>query len=127
MTSMIGDKLAIRPDRVALLQEKPLSTAEISEALGLNPSEVAKHMNSSSQARAGQVRRGQQLLRPRHGRGVGEHEKEQTMDTATIDRIIDKHHGEASALIQVLLEIQSETTGSPRRSSTRSARSCRCR
>jgi len=30
------------------LAEKPLSTGEISEVLGLNPSEVSKHMNSSS-------------------------------------------------------------------------------
>ena len=30
------------------------------------------------------------------------------MDNEKIDRIIDKHHGEASSLIQVLLEIQSE-------------------
>lgn len=30
------------------------------------------------------------------------------MDIETIDRIIDKHQGEASSLIQVLLEIQSE-------------------
>ncbi len=30
------------------------------------------------------------------------------MDTDRIDRIIDKHQGEASSLIQVLLEIQSE-------------------
>ena len=30
------------------------------------------------------------------------------MDTGTIDRIIDKHQGEASALIQVLLDIQRE-------------------
>ncbi len=31
-----------------------------------------------------------------------------TMDTDRIDRIIDKHQGDASSLIQVLLEIQSE-------------------
>jgi NADH-quinone oxidoreductase subunit E len=30
------------------------------------------------------------------------------MDTARIDQIIDEHQGEASSLIQVLLEIQSE-------------------
>jgi len=30
------------------------------------------------------------------------------MDIEQIDRIIDKHHGEASSLIQVLLDIQSE-------------------
>jgi len=40
--------------------------------------------------------------------------KEQAMDTATIDRIIDKHQGEASSLIQVLLEIQSEYNWLPR-------------
>ena len=34
--------------------------------------------------------------------------KKATMDTDRIDRIIDKHQGEASSLIQVLLEIQSE-------------------
>ena len=41
-------------------------------------------------------------------------QKEQAMDTATIDRIIDKHQGEASSLIQVLLEIQSEYSWLPR-------------
>ena len=30
------------------------------------------------------------------------------MDIARVDEIIDKHHGEASALIQVLLDIQNE-------------------
>ena len=30
------------------------------------------------------------------------------MDNATIDQIIDRHQGEASSLIQILLEIQSE-------------------
>jgi DNA-binding MarR family transcriptional regulator len=44
---LIGDKLAVS-QIVSLLQEKPLSTGEISETLGLNPSQVAKHMNSSS-------------------------------------------------------------------------------
>jgi NADH-quinone oxidoreductase subunit E len=35
-------------------------------------------------------------------------EKKAAMDTDRIDQIIDKHQGEASSLIQVLLEIQSE-------------------
>jgi F420-non-reducing hydrogenase iron-sulfur subunit len=44
---ILGEKLAV--SRItSLLQEKPLSTAEISETLGLSASEVAKHMNSSS-------------------------------------------------------------------------------
>jgi len=50
---LIGDNLAISRI-VSLLGERPFSTGEISERLGLNPSEVAKHMNSSS--RQGLVR-----------------------------------------------------------------------
>jgi coenzyme F420-reducing hydrogenase delta subunit len=44
---LIGDKLEIS-QIMALLREKPLSTGEISEMLGTDPSEVARHMNSSS-------------------------------------------------------------------------------
>jgi NADH-quinone oxidoreductase subunit E len=36
------------------------------------------------------------------------------MDTESIDRIIDRHQGEASSLIQVLLEIQREYNWLPR-------------
>jgi coenzyme F420-reducing hydrogenase delta subunit len=50
---LIGDNLTISRI-VSLLREKPLSTSEISKVLGLSPSEVAKHMNSSS--RQGLVR-----------------------------------------------------------------------
>ena len=50
---LISDKLAIS-QIVLLLKESPLSTREISEILGLNPSEVSRHMNSSS--RQGLVR-----------------------------------------------------------------------
>ncbi len=44
---LIGDKLAIS-QIIMLLREKPLSTGDISEKLGLSPSEVSKHMNVSS-------------------------------------------------------------------------------
>ena len=37
------------------------------------------------------------------------------MDNDRIDRIIDKHRGEASSLIQILLEIQSENRWLPRK------------
>ena len=47
INELIIDKLAIS-QIMLLLQEKPLSTGEISETLGLNPSEVSRHMNSSS-------------------------------------------------------------------------------
>jgi coenzyme F420-reducing hydrogenase delta subunit len=44
---LIIDKLAVS-QIMLLLREKPLSTAEMAETLGLNPSEVSRHMNSSS-------------------------------------------------------------------------------
>ena len=50
---LIVNKLAIS-QIMLLLGERPLSTGEISEILGLNPSEVSRHMNSSS--RQGLVR-----------------------------------------------------------------------
>ena len=50
---LIVDKLAISQILLAL-EERPLSTAEISDVLGLSPSEISRHMNSSS--RQGLVR-----------------------------------------------------------------------
>jgi F420-non-reducing hydrogenase iron-sulfur subunit len=50
---LILDKLAIS-QITSLLRERPLSTSEIAEFLGLSPSEVSKHLNSSS--RQGLVR-----------------------------------------------------------------------
>jgi F420-non-reducing hydrogenase iron-sulfur subunit len=44
---LIGDRLSIS-QIMWLLRESPLSTGNISEKLGLSPSEVARHMNSSS-------------------------------------------------------------------------------
>jgi NADH-quinone oxidoreductase subunit E len=50
---LIGDKLAVC-QILLLLREKPHSTGEISEILGLSPSEVSRHLNIS--ARRGLVR-----------------------------------------------------------------------
>ena len=52
-SELFGDKLAIS-QIMLLLGENPLSTVEISEKLGLNPSDVSRHMISSS--RQGLVR-----------------------------------------------------------------------
>jgi F420-non-reducing hydrogenase iron-sulfur subunit len=46
-TELIGNKLAAS-QIMLLLREKPQSTGTISEILGLSPSEISKHMNSSS-------------------------------------------------------------------------------
>ena len=47
INELIIDKLAIS-QIMLLLREKPLSTGEMSEMLGLNPSDISRHMNSSS-------------------------------------------------------------------------------
>ena len=44
---LIADKLAIS-QILLLLEQGPLSTGGISERIGLNPSEVSRHMNNSS-------------------------------------------------------------------------------
>jgi coenzyme F420-reducing hydrogenase delta subunit len=49
----IGDRLAIS-QIVSLLRERPLPTAEMAKRLGLTPSEVSRHLNTSS--RQGLVR-----------------------------------------------------------------------
>jgi F420-non-reducing hydrogenase iron-sulfur subunit len=43
----IGDKIAIS-QIIVLLREKPLTTGEIAESLGFNPSEVSKYLNNSA-------------------------------------------------------------------------------
>jgi coenzyme F420-reducing hydrogenase delta subunit len=50
---LILDKLAVS-QIVMLLREQPHSTGEMSEKLGLNPSEISRHMNTST--RHGMVR-----------------------------------------------------------------------
>lgn len=50
---LVGDKLAIS-QILLLLKEKPLSTGEIAKNLGLTPSDVSRHINTSS--RQGLVR-----------------------------------------------------------------------
>ena len=47
INELVGDQLAIS-QIILLLRERPLSTAKISEILGLSPSEVSRHLNNSS-------------------------------------------------------------------------------
>jgi DNA-binding transcriptional ArsR family regulator len=53
LKELIGDKLAIS-QILLLLRERPLSTGEIADILGLSPSDVLKHLKSST--REGLVR-----------------------------------------------------------------------
>lgn len=47
---LVGEKLAIS-QIISLLREGALTTGEIAKALGLTPSEVSRHLNSSSRQR----------------------------------------------------------------------------
>jgi coenzyme F420-reducing hydrogenase delta subunit len=47
INDLIGEKLGLS-QILLLLRDKPLPTGEISEILGLSPSEVSRHMNTSS-------------------------------------------------------------------------------
>ena len=57
---LIADKLAMS-EIMLLLREKPRSTGEISEILGLNPSQVSKHLSSS--ARQGLIKLDESMKR----------------------------------------------------------------
>jgi NADH-quinone oxidoreductase subunit E len=83
---LIADKLALS-QIMLLLRERPSSTKEISETLGLSQSEVSKHLRVSA--------------RNQTVRSVA-------VDNDKIDRIINKHQGKPGSLVQVLLEIQHE-------------------
>ena len=83
---LIADKLALS-QIMALLRERPHSTREISEILGLSPSEVSRHLNVSAR---------------------NQNVSTAPVDNDKIDRIINKHQGKAGSLVQVLLEIQHE-------------------
>jgi F420-non-reducing hydrogenase iron-sulfur subunit len=57
---LIADKLAMS-EIMLLLRERPRSTGEISEILGLNPSQVSKHLSSS--ARQGLIKLDESMKR----------------------------------------------------------------
>jgi F420-non-reducing hydrogenase iron-sulfur subunit len=60
---LIADKLVIS-EIMSLLREKPRSTKEISEILGLDSSEVARHLNSSARQRLARFDQSQKLYVP---------------------------------------------------------------
>lgn len=88
---LIADKLAAS-QITALLREKTHSTGEISEILGLSPSEVSKHLRVSA---------------------INLNISKAAVDNDKIDRILNKHQGKPNSLVQVLLEIQHENRWLP--------------
>ncbi len=114
---LIADKLAIC-QIMALLREKPRSTGELSQLLGLSSSEISRHVTIA--ARQGMCRfdESRNLIAAAY-----HHEADETVandarpaapGNAKIDRIVDRYQGRPGALIRVLMDVQAENQWLPK-------------
>ena len=117
---LIADKLAIC-QFMALLREKPRSTGELSQLLGLSSSEISRHVNIA--ARQGMCRfdESQNLIAAAYHHDADEtvakaeaDVKPVALGNANIDQIVDKYRGKPGALIHVLMDVQSENQWLPK-------------
>ena len=117
---LIADKLAIC-QIMALLREKPRSTEELSQLLGLSSSEICRHVNIA--ARQGMCRfdESQNLIAAAYHHDADEtvaraeaDVKPAALGNAKIDQIVDKYQGKPGALIHVLMDVQSENQWLPK-------------
>jgi NADH-quinone oxidoreductase subunit E len=117
---LIADKLAIC-QIMALLREKPRSTGELSQLLGLSSSEISRHVNIA--ARQGMCRfdESQNLIAAAYHHDADEtvarteaDVKPAALGNARIDQIIDKNQGKPGALIHVLVDVQGENQWLPK-------------
>jgi NADH-quinone oxidoreductase subunit E len=117
---LIADKLAVC-QIMTLLREKPRSTGELSQLLGLSSSEISRHVNIA--ARQGMCRfdESQNLIATAYRHDADEtvaraeaDVKPAALDNAKIDQIVDKYQGKPGALIHVLMDVQSENQWLPK-------------
>jgi NADH-quinone oxidoreductase subunit E len=116
---LIADKLAIC-QIMALLREKPRSNGELSRLLGLDSSEISRHVNIA--ARQGMCRfdESQHLIAAAYHHAADETVASSEADAnpaapgnTKIDQIVDKYQGQPGALIHVLMDVQSENQWLP--------------
>jgi F420-non-reducing hydrogenase iron-sulfur subunit len=117
---LIADKLAIC-QIMALLREKPRSTGELCQLLGLSSSEISRHVNIA--ARQGMCRfdERQNLIAAAYHHDADEtlakaeaEVKPAALGNAKIDQIVEKYQGKPGALIHVLMDVQSENQWLPK-------------
>jgi len=117
---LIADKLAIC-QIMELLREKPRSTGELSQLLGLGSSEISRHVNIT--ARQGMCRfdERQNLIATAYHHDADESVasaesdvKPVALSNAKIDQIVDKYQGKPGALIHVLMNVQNENQWLPK-------------
>ena len=111
---LIVDKFHIT-QIMSLLREKPCSVGEISEQLGISPSEVSRHLNFAAQQGLGHFDESRNRIAAACDENGDKttcqsHMEDGTAapDTDAIDQIINKHKGNPGSLIHVLMEIQSQ-------------------
>ena len=117
---LIADKLAIC-QIMTLLREKPRSTGELSQLLGLSSSEISRHVNIA--ARQGMCRfdESQNLIAAAYHHDADEtvakaeaDVKPVALGNAKIDQIIDMYQGKPGSLIHVLMDVQNENQWLPK-------------
>lgn len=120
LRELIADKLAAC-QIMALLREKPRSTAELSRLLGLGAPEISRHLHIAARQGMCSFDQSRRLI------AAATHpEADETVDraeagsepaaagAANIDRIIERYQGDPAALIHVLMHVQHENRWLPR-------------
>jgi F420-non-reducing hydrogenase iron-sulfur subunit len=107
---LIADKLEISR-MMALLREKPRSAGELSNALGISPSEVSRHLNASARQGLGRYDESKNLIAAacnENGEKSSAPAPAAAMNNDKINALIDEYQGKPGSLIHVLMEIQSQ-------------------
>jgi NADH-quinone oxidoreductase subunit E len=117
---LITDKLEIS-QMIALLREKPHTTGELAELLGLTPSDIARHVNIAARQGLCRFDESQNLVAAaccekddQPTREMAAAVRTDALDNAKIEAIIAKYAGRPGALIHVLVEVQSENQWLPK-------------
>jgi NADH-quinone oxidoreductase subunit E len=113
---LIADKLAIC-QITDLLREKPRSSGELSELLGLSSSEISRHVNIAARQGLCRFDERQNLIAAAYdpdAGGAGVDVKPLALENEKVDQIIDKYKGNPGALIHVLMDVQSENQWLPK-------------
>lgn len=117
---LIADKLAVC-QIMALLRERPRSTGELSQMLGLSSSEISRHVNMAARQGLCRFDESQNLIAAAYHHDADEtvagaeaDVKPVALGNAKIDQIIDRYQGKPGALIHVLMDIQSENQWLPK-------------
>ena len=117
---LITDKLEIS-QMISLLREKPRTTSELAEILGVTPSVIARHVNISARQGLCRFDESKNLVAAayyekddRRTREMADTVRTAALDNEKIEAIIARYEGKPGALIHVLMEVQSENHWLPK-------------